>query len=173
MGCKSPPTNSVDPKWHRISGVMGYQKHGLRGFRLYYSRAMWHNATCCCVAVYLLVFSAWGPGQDTDPQTNLTRFVKWLTSRGKSNWNLKSFSTMFALFSFSQTLGVFSSAPGVWKAGFPVETQSRDFAWRFSLEKPRDIQLLVDDYFHAAAWTHQLTFLHIVQCQLPNSALVI
>ncbi|EDQ99779.1 uncharacterized protein LACBIDRAFT_334767 [Laccaria bicolor S238N-H82] len=35
MVCKSLPTNLVDPKWHGISGVMGYQKHGLRGFQLY------------------------------------------------------------------------------------------------------------------------------------------
>ena len=29
MGCKSPPTNSVDSKWYGISEVMGYLMHGL------------------------------------------------------------------------------------------------------------------------------------------------
>ena len=35
MGCKSLPTNLVDPNGYGISGVMGYQVHGLREFRLY------------------------------------------------------------------------------------------------------------------------------------------
>ena len=36
MGCKSLPTNLVDPKEYGISGVMGYQVHGLREFQLYH-----------------------------------------------------------------------------------------------------------------------------------------
>ena len=35
MGCKSPPTNLVEPNEYGISGVMGYRVHGLREFRLY------------------------------------------------------------------------------------------------------------------------------------------
>ena len=34
MVCKSLP-NLLDPKWHGTSGVMGSQKHELRGFQLY------------------------------------------------------------------------------------------------------------------------------------------
>ena len=32
MGCKSPPTNLVEPNEYGISGVMGYQMDGLKEF---------------------------------------------------------------------------------------------------------------------------------------------
>ena len=32
MGCKSLPTNLVEPNEYGISGVMGYWVHGLREF---------------------------------------------------------------------------------------------------------------------------------------------
>ena len=37
MGCKSPPTNLVEPNEYGILGVMGYRVHGLREFRLYFN----------------------------------------------------------------------------------------------------------------------------------------
>ena len=35
MVCISPPTKLVDGRGYGLKGVMGYQKYGLRGVRLY------------------------------------------------------------------------------------------------------------------------------------------
>ena len=38
MVCISPPTKLVDGRGYGLKGVMGFQKYGLRGVRLYISR---------------------------------------------------------------------------------------------------------------------------------------